>query len=105
MPCGKNMLVVNENPFDQKRFAGFLKNVLKGKFFKFVKVDIQVLDELHDKISEMTPLFVVQEIRDCNISKGKKMYQEKTCRKSNKGTKKLLGVMKAKKIFLYTPMV
>ena len=53
----------------------------------------------------MTPLFVVQEIRDCNISKGKKMYQEKTGRKSNKGTKKLLGVMNAKKIFLYTPMV
>ena len=38
--CGKNMLVVNEKPFDQKRCAGFLKDLLKGKFFKFVKVDI-----------------------------------------------------------------
>ena len=33
------------------------------------------------------------------------MYLEKTGRKSNKGTKKLLGVMKAEKIFLYTPMI
>ena len=38
--CGKNMLVVNEKPFDQKGCAGFLKDLLKGKFFKFVKVDI-----------------------------------------------------------------
>ena len=34
-----------------------------------------------------------------------KIFNEKTCRKTVKGTKKLLGVMKAKKILLYTPLI
>ena len=34
-----------------------------------------------------------------------KICKEKTGRKTVKGTKKLLGVMKAKKILLYTPLI
>ena len=34
-----------------------------------------------------------------------KIYKEKTRRKTVKGTKKLLGVMKAKKILLYSPFI
>ena len=45
----------------------------------------------------MPPLFVVQEIPDCAIPEEMKIYKEKTERKTVKGTKKLLGVMKAKK--------
>ena len=33
-----------------------------------------------------------------------KIYKEKAGRKTVKGAKKLLGVMKAKKILLYTPL-
>ena len=40
MPCGKNMLVVNRKPFDQKQIVKFLKDVLKGKVFVFAQVDI-----------------------------------------------------------------
>ena len=69
MPCGKDTLVVNEKPFDQKRIAKFSKDVLKGKDFGFTQVDIEVPDELYDKFSEMAPLFVVQEIPDCHILK------------------------------------
>ena len=53
----------------------------------------------------MLPLFVVQETPDCAIPKEMKIYKEKTGRKTVKGTKKLLGVMKAKKILLYTPLI
>ena len=60
---------------------------------------------LTPKFSEMVPLFVIQEIPDCNIPGVMKMYKEKAVRKTIKETKKLLGVMKAKKIFLYTPMI
>ena len=35
MLCGKETLVVNEKPFDQKEIAQFSKDVLKGKFFVF----------------------------------------------------------------------
>ena len=105
MPCGKDTLVVNKKPFDQKRIAKFSKDVLKGKVFGFAQVDIEVPDELYDKFSEMSPLFVVQEIPDRNIPEEMKIYKEKTGRKTVKGTKKLLGVMKAKKILLYKPVI
>ena len=53
----------------------------------------------------MSPLFVVQEILDCDIPEEMKIYKEKTGRKTVKGTKKLLGVMKTEKILLYTPLI
>ena len=62
-------------------------------------------DELYDKFSEMSPLFVSQEIPDRDIPEEMKVYKEKTGRKTVKGAKKLLGVMKARKIFLYTPLI
>ena len=105
MPCGKDMLIVNKKPFDQKRIAKFSKEVLKGKVFRFEQVEIEVPDELYDKFSEMAPLFVVQEISDRDIPEDMKIYKEKSRRKTMKGSKKLLGLMKAKKILLYTPLI
>ena len=105
MPYGKDTLAVNKKPYDQKRIAKFSKDVLKGKVFGFAQVDIEVPDELYDKFSEMSPLFVVQEIPDRDIPEEMKIYKEKTGRKTVKGTKKLLGVMKAKKILFYMPLI
>ena len=105
MPCGKETLVVNKKPFDQKRITKFSRHVLKGKVFGFVQVDIEVPDGVYDNFSEMPPLFVVQEIPDCDIPEEMKMYKEKTGRKTVKRTKKLLGVMRATKILLYTPVL
>ena len=99
------MLIVNKKPSDQKRIAKFSKDVLKGKVFRFEQVEIEVPDELYDKFSEMTPLFVVQEISDRDVPEDMKIYKEKSRRKTMKGSKKLLGVMKAKKILLYTPLI
>ena len=87
MPCGKDTLVVNKKLFDQKRIAKFSKGNLKGKVFRFAPVDIEVPDELYDKLSKMTPLFVVQEILDCKIPEEMKICKEKTGRKTVKGTK------------------
>ena len=105
VPCGKDTLVVNKKLFDQKRIVKFSRNVLKGKAFGFAQVDIEVPDELYDKFSEMSPLFFVPEIPDRDIPKEMKIYEYKTGRKIAKGTKKLLGVMKARKILLYTPVI
>ena len=68
-------------------------------------VDIEVPDEFYDNFREMSSLFVVKEISNCAIPEEMKIYKEKTGRKTVKGTKKLLGVMKAKKILLYTPVL
>ena len=78
-------------------------DVLQGKVFGFAQVDIEVSEELYNKFSEMAPLLVVQEIPDRYILEGIKIYKEKTGRKTVKGTKKLLGVMKAKKSFCTQP--
>ena len=105
MPCGKDTLDVKKKPYDQKRIAKFSEDVLSGKVFGFAQVDIEVPDELYDKVSEMSPLFVVQEIPDRDIPEETKIYKEKTGRETVKGTKKLLGVTKAKKILLYSPLI
>ena len=105
MPCGKDTLVVNKKPFDQKRIVKFSRDVLKGKAFGFAQVDIEVPDELYDKFSEMSLLSVVQKIPDRDIPEEMKSYKEKTGIKTVKGTKELLGVMKAEKILLYTPVI
>ena len=107
MPCGKDALAMNKKPFDpkKKKIAKFSRDVLKGKVFGFAQVGIELPDELYDKFSEMAPLFVVQEIPDCNVPEEMKIYKEKTGRNTVKGTKKLLGVMKVKKILLYRPMI
>ena len=41
VPCGKDTLVVNKKPLDQKRIAKFSKDVLNGKVFGFAQVDIR----------------------------------------------------------------
>ena len=105
MPCGKDALAVSKKPFDQKKIPKFSEDVLKGNVFGFPQVHIEVPHELYDKFSETSPLFVVQEIPDRYIPDKMKIYKEKTTRKTVKATKKLLGVMKAKKILLYTPLI
>ena len=105
MPCGKDTLVVNKKLFDKKRIAKFSKDISKGKILGFVQVDIEVADELYDKFSKTAPLLVVQEIPDCDIPEEMKIYKERNGRKTMMGTKKLLGVMKAIKILLYTPLI
>ena len=99
MPYGKDTLVVNKKPFDQKRIATFSKDVLKGKVFGFAQVDIEIHNKLYAKFSEIASLFAVQERTDFDIPEGMKTYKAKTSRNIVKGTKKLLVVMKTKKKF------
>ena len=105
MSCDKDTLVLNKKPFDQRRITKFSKDVLKEKVFGLAKVGIEVPDELNDKFNEVSPLFVVQEILDRDIPEEMKIYNEKTRRKTVKGTKKLLGVVKTKKILLDSPLI
>ena len=103
MPCGKEKLVKVQNPTSQRNIERFNKKVLNDSLFGFVQVDIEVPEELKDKFSEMAPFFVVDEIRE--VPKYMKKYREETGRKENKNARKLLGVMKAEKILLYTPLL
>ena len=81
IPCGKDTLVVNKKLFDQKRIAKFSKDFLKGKVIGF---DIEIPNELYDKFSQMAPVFVVQEVPDCDIPEEMKIYKKKTGRREQK---------------------
>ena len=105
MPCGKETLIINKKPYVEKHIKKFCKTVLNDTLFGFAQVDIEVPDELYEKFSEMSPLFVVREIPDECIPEYMKKYKKATGRKTVKGTKKLVGVMRASKILLYTPLI
>ena len=96
MPCGKEK-VFKCNPDEQDEL---IQNVLNDKLFGFFEVDIEVPDQLRDKFSEFCPLFVISE-----VSQHMKDYKINTGRKMIKNNKKLLGVMKAEKILLYSPLL
>ena len=97
MPCGKETLTVNRKPYDQKQIAKFSKDAFNGNVFGFVQVDIEVPDELYGKFSEITPLFVVQEIPDGSLPEEMKIYKEKTGRATVKGAKKFTRCYEGKK--------
>ena len=109
MPCGKEK-VFKCNPKAKPEQSSeeqdeIIQNVLNDELFGFFEVDIEVPDQLRDKFSEFCPLFVISEVPEDQIPQHMKDYKINTGRKKIKNNKKLLGVMKAKKILLYSPLL
>ena len=103
MPCGKEELIKVASPTSQRAIERQTKKVLNDTLFGFAQVDIEVPEELYERFSEMSPLFVVDGITE--VPEPMKRYQEETGREENKHSRKRLGVMQAKKILLYTPLL
>ena len=105
MPCGKEGYVEVKNPEDSSIIKDLCDKVMKDKLFGFLQVDIQVSDELLEKFSEFSPLFIIYEVPKEQIPQHMKDYQERTGRSMIIRTKKLLGVSRAKGMLLYIPML
>ena len=101
MPCGKEK-VFSSNPEEKDKL---IQNVLNDKLFGFFQVDIEVPEQLLDKFSEFSPLFILSEVPEDQIPQHMHAYKINTGRKKIKNNKKLLGVMKAEKILLYSPLL
>ena len=101
MPCGKEK-VFQANPEEKDKL---IQNVLNDKLFGFFQVDIEVPEQLLDKFSEFSHLFILSEVREDQIPQHMQDYKINTGRKKIKNNKKLLGVMKAEKILLYSPLL
>ena len=101
MPCGKEK-VFKCNPEAKDKI---IQNVLNDKLFGFFQVDIEVPEQLRKRFSEFCPLFVISEVPEDQIPQHMKDYKINTGRKMIKNNKKLLGVMKAEKILLYSPLL
>ena len=101
MPCGKEK-VFKCSPAEQDEI---IENVLNDKLFGFFEVDIEVPEQKRKRFSEFCPLFVISEVSEDQIPQHMKDYKINTGRKMIKNNKKLLGVMKAEKILLYSPLL
>ena len=104
-PCGKEKLFKVPTPEAKHNLEVLTRGVQDGSLFGFAQVDIEVPKDLFEKFSEMSPLFVVQEIPNDHIPEHMHEYLRKTGRKRIPGTRKLCGLMAAKKILLYTPLL
>ena len=109
MPCGKEK-VFKCNPEAKPEQSSeeknkLIQNVLKDELLGFFEVDIEVPHQLQNHFSEFSPLFVISEVPEEQIPQHMKNYQINTGRKKIKNNKKLLGVMKAEKILLYSPLL
>ena len=125
MPCGKEK-VFHCDTRERGEQDELIQNVLSDELFGFFEVDIEVperqrsrsdseaeesqaqsgeAEQLRDKFSEFSPLFTLDEVPEEQIPQHMKDYQINTGRKKIKNNKKLLGVMKAEKILLYSPLL
>ena len=101
MPCGKEK-VFSSNPEEKDKL---IQNVVNDKLFGFFQVDIEVPEQLRKHFSEFSPLFILSEVPEGQIPQHMHAYKINTGRKKIKNNKKLLGVMKAEKILLYSPLL
>ena len=101
MPCGKEK-VFHCDPEEKNEI---IQNVLNDKLFGFFEVDIEVPEQKRKRFSEFCPLFILDEVPEEQIPQHMKDYQINTGRKKIKNNKKLLGVMKAEKILIYSPLL
>ena len=101
MPRGKEKMTDYKDPVQK---AIELKNaIISGKLFGFVKCKLATPKTLWAKFEEMPPIFVNREVPEAAVSKDMLDYLTRTGRKRTTG-KKLLGVLEADEILLYTPL-
>ena len=103
MPCGPGYVKSYDNPEAYARvFPQFL---WKEEWFGFAEVDIEVPEELWPEFEEFPPLFINRGVPDSAVPQHMHDYLQQSGRKRFPEQKKLLGVMSAKKILLYAPLL
>ena len=103
MPCGPGFVKSYDNPEAYARvFPQFLWT---EEWFGFAEVDIEVPEELWPEFEEFPPLFINCGVPDSAVLQHMHDYLQQSGRKRFPEQKKLLGVMSAKKILLYAPLL
>ena len=103
MPCGEGVVTTYYNPEAAARVFPALLS--EGKWFGFAEVDIEVPEELWSEFEEFLPLFINRSVPDNLVPQHMHDYLKESGRKCFPDQKKLLGVLSAKKILLYTPLL
>ena len=103
MPCGKEWIIHYKNP--EQAAQDLIPLINSGSWFGFAEVDIEVPQELWRKCEEFPPLFINQSVGATGIPQHMKDYLAKSGRTAMPDQQKLLGVLSAKKVLLYTPLL
>ena len=103
MPCGPGFVQTYKNP--EACAQVFTQFLWSGEWFGFAEVDIEVPEELWPDFEEFPPLFVNRSIPDSAVPQHMHDYLRNSGRKRSPEQLKLLGVLSAKKILLYAPLL
>ena len=93
MPCGKEKVFhcdsgAGVRQLERAKQDELIQNVLNDELFGFFEVDIEVPEQLRDKFSEFSPLFILEEVPEEQIPQHMKDYKINTGRKKTKNNKK-----------------
>ena len=103
MPCGKEFVEHYKDPVQAaKKLIG---RIYSKRWFDFAEVDIEVPQDLWEKFKELPPIFINQSVGEEGIPQHMKDYLTKSGRTATPNQKKLPGVLKAKTVLLYTPLL
>ena len=103
MPCGPGVVTTYNHP---ELFAGLLPQLLYNReWFGFAEVDIEVPRELWTEFEEFPPIFINRSVPDSAVPQHMHDYLKNSGRKRFPEQPKLLGVMSAKKVLLYAPLL
>ena len=103
MPCGPGFVQSYDNP--EATALIFPQLLYTKKWFGFAEVDIEVPEELWPEFEEFPPLFINRGVPDSAVPQHMHDYLRQSGRKRFPEQPKLLGVMSAKKILLYAPLL
>ena len=103
MPCGKETVVHYEDPAQASK--ELIPRMYKRRWFGFAEVDIEVPRGMWKEFEEFPPLFINQSVGEEGIPQHMNEYLAKSGRAAMPDQKKLLGVLKAQEVLLYTPLL
>ena len=103
MPCGPGYVKSYDNP--EAYALVFPQFLWMEEWFGFAEVDIEVPEELWPEFEEFPPLFINRGVPDSAVPQHMHDYLQQSGRKRFPEQPKLLGVMSAKKILLYAPLL
>ena len=103
MPCGKETVVNYEDPVQAAK--ELIPRMYSKRWFGFAEVNIEVPQDLWEKLEEFPPIFINQSVGEEGIPQHMKDYLTKSGRTATPDQKKLLGVLKAKMVQLYAPLL
>ena len=103
MPCGPGKVTTYAHP---EAFARLVPQLLHSReWFGFAEVDIEVPRELWPEFEEFPPIFINRSVPDSAVPQYMHDYLKNSGRKRFPEQPKLLGVMSAKKVLLYAPLL